>query len=125
MLYQLLDYFFLVFHAVLMLLNVLGWAWSKTRKLQLYVLAITLFSWIVMGYFYGWGYCLLTDWHWEVLAEMGQRPTQHAYVQYLLERWFNVEVSREFSDRITITFLLVGIIGATFMRWGYPKLKKQ
>lgn len=125
MIYQLLDYFFLVFHGLLIIINVLGWIWSRTRKLQLYVLALTLFSWLIMGYFYGWGYCVLTDWHWDVLQELGQRPDQNAYVQYLFYRWFNLDVTREFSDQITIVFLLVGVAGAIYMRWVYAKIKKR
>jgi hypothetical protein len=115
-----LDYFFLWFHTFLILVNVFGWIWSKTRRLQIVVLGLTLFSWIVMGYFYGWGYCLLTDWHWDVLTELGNRPVQSVYVQYLVNRWYGWEISRLLSDVLTITGLLVGLIGAASMRWIVP-----
>ena len=36
-----LDLGFLVFHAVLILFNLIGWAWSKTRRLHLLVLTLT------------------------------------------------------------------------------------
>ena len=112
--YVFLDYFFLFFHSLLILFNLFGWIWRKTRKLHWLVLGLTLFSWFIMGFYYGWGYCLLTDWHWDVLSELGERPTQNAYVQYLLDRIFNWEVSRHFSDIATIVGLLFGLLGAVF-----------
>lgn len=120
----LLDYFFLLFHTLLIVVNVLGWIPKSTRKIQLYVILATLFSWFVMGLFYGWGYCLLTDWHWDVLSALGERPTQNAYVQYLFDRLLGWQISRSLSDWLTIIGLLVGIIGAILVRL-IPKLIKK
>ena len=110
--YVFLDYFFLVFHSLLIILNVFGWIPRKTRKLHWIALGLTLFSWLIMGFFYGWGYCILTDWHWDVLAELGERPTQNVYLQYLFERLLNWEISRKTSDILTVSGLLFGISGA-------------
>jgi hypothetical protein len=115
-----LDYFFLWFHTLLIFVNLLGWIHPKTRKLHFIVLSLTLFSWMGMGYFYGWGYCLLTDWHWDVLTELGNRPTESVYLQYLVNRWFGWEISRSLSDLLTIAGLIIGIIGAITMRWIAP-----
>ena len=115
--YWFLDYFFLFFHSALIVFNLFGWILKKTRKLHWVVLGSTLFSWFIMGYFYGWGYCILTDWHWDVLAELGKRPAQSVYVQYLLDRIFNWEVSRSFSDILTVSGLIFGLLGAVFSGW--------
>src|SRR5262249_8135894 len=60
-----LDKAFLVFHTALVLFNMFGWAWRRTRVLHLVTLGATAFSWFVLGAFYGWGYCLCTDWHFQ------------------------------------------------------------
>jgi hypothetical protein len=120
-----LDYFFLIFHSLLMFVNLFGWIPKATRKLHLYTLLLTLLSWFVMGYFYGWGYCLLTDWHWDVLQALGERPLQSAYVEYLFERIFNLTVSKEFSDIITIAGLIFGISGALYVNLILPKWIKK
>jgi len=32
-------------------------------------LLLTAFSWFVLGIWYGWGYCVCTDWHYMVLRD--------------------------------------------------------
>ena len=110
-----LDYFFIIFHGVVILINVFGWIPVRTRKVQRVVLVATLLSWFVLGAFYGWGYCFLTDWHWDVLTELGTRPTQSVYVQYLLHRLFGVNISAALSNGLTIGGLFFGILGALFV----------
>ena len=61
-----LDVLLTVFHLTLTLFNLTGWILKKTRKLHLVVLMVTAASWFVLGIWYGWGYCPLTDWHWQV-----------------------------------------------------------
>lgn len=104
-----------------MFLNLFAWMHKSTRKLHLYILTLTLFSWFIMGYFYGWGYCLLTEWHWDVLQAMGDRPNQNAFVQYFFERIFNLSVSNKFSDNITIAGLIFGVSGALYVNLILPK----
>ncbi|MBI5707465.1 MAG: DUF2784 family protein [Armatimonadetes bacterium] len=54
---------FFVFHTALILFNLFGWVSRKTRKWQLVTLGLTACSWLVFGFWRGWGYCLCTDWH--------------------------------------------------------------
>jgi len=81
----LLHWFFEIFHAVLTLFNCVGWMWRRTRRLHLFVLLVTLLSWFGLGYWYGWGYCVLTDWHWEVKERLGHPDPPSNYAKYLLD----------------------------------------
>jgi hypothetical protein len=67
-----LDVFFLVFHASLILFNLFGWMFRKTRVWNLVTLLLTGLSWTLLGIFYGFGYCPFTDWHFQVLEELGK-----------------------------------------------------
>jgi hypothetical protein len=78
------NIFFFVFHVCLILFNMFGWISRKTRKWNLITLALTAFSWIVLGYFYGWGYCFLTDWHWDVRESLGYSTDVSSYIRFLL-----------------------------------------
>ena len=91
--FKFLDIFFLVFHSLLILFNLFGWMWKKTRRLNLITLLLTGFSWVGLGLFYGWGYCFLTDWHWQVLKKAGELNLPDSYVQYLLNRILGIEIS--------------------------------
>jgi hypothetical protein len=73
-------------HLALTGFNLLGWIWPRTRRLHRVVLGGTLLSWFGLGVFYGWGYCPLTDWHWQVKLALGERGLPGSFVKYWLDR---------------------------------------
>src|SRR5690606_26267869 len=89
---QLIDYFFVVFHTALILFNLLGWIWKPTRKAHLIVISLTFASWGILGIWYGWGYCPLTDRHWEILYQLGETSLPDSYISYLLQRMLDLHL---------------------------------
>lgn len=75
---------FFVFHTALILFNVFGWIPKVTRKWNLLTLGLTAFSWCVMGIWKGVGYCLCTDWHWQIREAMGIHETANSYLVLLV-----------------------------------------
>ena len=104
-----LDWFFLLFHSSLVLFNLFGWIWRKTRVLNLAILILTGFSWFGLGIFYGIGYCPLTDWHWQVLHRLGHNQLPESYMQYLMERLTGVSVNSNLVDYSTLGFFLLAL----------------
>jgi hypothetical protein len=84
--YEVLDWFFLVFHAALVLFNVLGWALPSTRRLHLVTMGLTAASWLLVGAWKGIGYCVCTDWHWRIREALGYRAEPGTYIQFLVHR---------------------------------------
>ena len=85
-LYRLADVLMLVLHGSLVVFNVLGWAWRRTRRLHLWTILATLGSWFGLGLVYGWGYCPLTEWHWRVKRALGATELPASWVKYYLDR---------------------------------------
>jgi len=83
--YEFLNIFFFVFHTCLTLFNLFGWIWKATRKLNLITLSATAFSWIVLGFWYGFGYCPCTHWHWLVRRELGYFDMPNSYIKFLID----------------------------------------
>lgn len=81
---EVLDYALMCFHLLIIGINVFGWIWPRTRRLQRGVLFLTILSWIGLGAFYGLGYCFLTDWHWSIKRQLGERALPPSYIQYVL-----------------------------------------
>src|SRR5208337_1264573 len=81
-----LDIFFIIFHSCFTLFNVTGWAWRRSRPIHLITMSTTAFSWFIMGYFYGWGYCFCTDWHWRIRVLLGKNNSQYSFIRFLLEK---------------------------------------
>jgi hypothetical protein len=112
---KLLDFFFIVFHSLLILFNLFGWIFRKTRVLNLFTLTLTGISWFVLGIFYGIGYCPLTDWHFNILEKMGKTDLPDSYISYLLMRFTGIRFWESTIDRLTlILFLLAFIISLIF-----------
>ena len=82
---QFLNIFFLIFHTLIIVFNCFGWVLRKTRKWNLMTLGVTAFSWLVMGIWKGVGYCICTDWHWQVRRALGLRTTESSYLDFLVK----------------------------------------
>lgn len=94
-----LDYFFLVFHSLYCLFAVLGWMWHKTRLVHLITSLLTLFSWLIMGIWYGLGYCFLTDLHWDVRLALGKAPNSNSYIHFLIRETTGFDLPAALVDR--------------------------
>ena len=97
---HLLDLFFSVFHIGIILVNLLGWAWRKTLRINLILLLLTGASWFILGIWYGIGYCPLTDWHWAILEDLGYNNLPNSYVNFLLWRTTGVQWESSTIDAI-------------------------
>ncbi len=99
--YELLDIAFIVFHTVLILFNLFGWTWEATRRWNLATLLATGFSWVVLGIWYGFGYCPCTDWHWQVRHELGYTNMPNSYITFLIELLTGIQISATTVDTVT------------------------
>lgn len=113
---SILDILFTVLHVALMLFNLTGWIWKKTRRLHLVVLLATAASWGLLGIWYGWGYCPLTDWHWDVKAQLGEGNLPNSFVKYLADKLFSADFPSKIIDRITLGGLIFSVLGAIVIR---------
>lgn len=112
MIYRILDIFFVVFHTTLIIFNLFGWIWRKTRLANLIALLITGGSWLILGLIVGTlGYCPLTDWHFSVLEKLGKTGLPDSYVKYLADRLTGMNLDPVTVDNFTLyTFLLALLI---------------
>jgi hypothetical protein len=112
-----LNYFFFAFHTVLIIFNLFGWLYPKTRKLHFYSLLITLFSWGVLGIWYGFGYCFLTDWHYQVLRELGETGMPNSYIAFLIERLTGWLPEARLVNTMTIVLTVMAFIGSVWVNF--------
>ena len=108
--YQFLNVFFFAFHTVWMIFNCLGWIWKKTRCWNLVTLLLTAASWFILGIWYGWGYCVCTDWHWQVRAQLGYHDQSVSYVHFLILKLTGINFNTKLVDNVTLIVFLVSIL---------------
>jgi len=110
MIYRILDIFFVVFHTSIILFNLFGWMWRKTRIYNLILLILTGASWLVLGLLVGTlGYCPLTDWHFNVLNNLGVSDLPSSYVKYLADRLTGLNFDSSVIDKVTLYAFLAAL----------------
>jgi len=112
--YAVLDNFFFVFHSCLIIFNLLGWIWRKTRKANLIVLLLTAMSWFFLGIWYGFGYCPSTDWHWQVRAKLGHGEMPPSYLTFLVQSLTGLEVNKTAVDVMAVLFLFLALFASVW-----------
>lgn len=105
--YQFLNIFFFIFHTAFTVFNIVGWAFPKTRKLHLITILLTAGSWFVLGIWYGWGYCLCTDWHWQIREVMGIYDRSDSYIHFLLQKLTRIDIDPQWVEKTTLIIFLL------------------
>lgn len=118
-----LNILFFIVHTLIMVFNLTGWIFRRTRILHIVCLGATLFSWFVMGASKGMGYCVCTDWHFQIRRAMGINDNVHSYIQLIARSFFGVEMDRMTSDFAAGAGLLF-ILLATLVVWTADLLRK-
>ena len=114
-LYKIVDVFFYIFHIALILFNLFGWIPVRWRKWNLITLLLTAFSWFVLGIFYGFGYCFLTDWHWAVREELGYHTQSNSYIHFLVTDLTPLAVDETVVDVLTAVLFFAALVVSVYV----------
>ena len=110
--YILLDKFFFVFHSAVIVFNLLGWLWERTRLLNLVLLLSTGFSWFVLGIWYGFGFCPCTEWHWQVRMKLGYHDMPRSYTKFLVDSITGLDVNAAVMDILTLVLFALALFAS-------------
>jgi hypothetical protein len=104
---QILDVFFTLLHLVIILFNLVGWILPTTRKLHFYCVLLTAASWLVLGIFYGIGYCPVTDWQWQVKERLGEENLPNSFIKYVTDKVTGSNIKASLIDSLTAILFFV------------------
>jgi hypothetical protein len=114
-LYKIADKFFYIFHVALIIFNMFGWIPKSLRRWNLVTLLVTAFSWIVLGIFYGLGYCFLTDWHWQVREKLGYATDSNSYIHFLLTQLTPLSLEEGVVELFTAVFFFLALLISVYV----------
>ena len=119
-LFTVADWALYVVHTIVMFFCLLGWIPPGTRGAHLVAVALIGFSWAVLGWFKGFGYCLLTDLQWNVKRRLGRAIGHNSFVKYQLDQLTGFDIRPQTADRVAYLGLVVALIGAALVNvsWG-------
>lgn len=68
---------------------------------------LTAGSWFILGIWFGWGYCLCTDWHWQIREAMGIHDRSDSYIHFLLNKLTHLEIDPKLVEKATLIIFLL------------------
>lgn len=88
-------------HQSLIVFTLVGWAFCETRLFHLAAMVLIGVSWLGLGMFHGFGYCLLTDIQWRLKERMGEERPADGYMKYLADRLNGRDFDAKLVDAVT------------------------
>lgn len=118
---QVLDAFFTVLHIAIIGFNLLGWIWEGTRRLHFYCIILTATSWFILGFWYGFGYCFITDLQWQVKEKLGEENLPNSFIKYFADKMSGENINACLIDTLTLVLFCFAVIASVYVNF----LKKQ
>lgn len=119
--YSIYDLLFTLFHLFIVGFNLLGWIWQSTRKLHFVVVVLTTGSWLILGIWYGLGYCPLTDWHWQIKEHLGEINLPNSFIKYYADKLTGKDISDTFIDALTGTSFAIAAALSVYLNFFYKR----
>jgi hypothetical protein len=105
-----LDWLLTAVHLLVISAFLLLWIWPSTRKLHLMLVCAVAVSWFGIGFWKGWGYCFITDWHWRIKHALGVRDASGSFIHYLVQA-AGIPASPQLTDRVVaVVFSIVVLL---------------
>lgn len=114
---EFLDLLFTCLHLFLIGFNLFGWIWPASRRAHLISLIITLAFWFLAGFWYGWGYCPFTDWHWQIKDNLGEHDLPASFIKYMADKITGANFSPELVDGLTLGIFLLVIVWSVYVNF--------
>jgi len=86
---------------------------------------LTAFSWFFLGSWFGWGYCVCTDWHWQVREAMGIHDRSDSYIHFLLLKLTGKDLGPTLVDNATLIIFLLCFVLSVWLNIRDWKKRKQ
>ncbi|HVS93244.1 MAG TPA: DUF2784 domain-containing protein [Mucilaginibacter sp.] len=108
---HLADILLTLLHLVIIGFNLLGLIWKRTLRAHLVCIALTAGCWFILGIWFGWGYCPITDLEWNIKEKLGEHNLPNSFIKYYADRLSGTSVSASLVDAVTaIAFFMAALL---------------
>jgi hypothetical protein len=110
-----LDILLTIVHLAIIGFNLLGWIWPATRRAHFILVLATAGSWLVLGIWYGLGYCPITDWQWTAKEKLGEHNLPNSFIKYYADKIAGRSIDASLIDTITaVSFIVAALLSVYF-----------
>jgi len=118
---RILDILLTLIHLIIIGFNLLGWIWPKTRRVHLIVVVITAFCWVILGIWYGWGFCPVTEWQWRIKTQLGEYHLPDSFIKYYADKISGRDISSSLIDSVTALCFAIAALLSVYFNFFMPK----
>ena len=111
------DYVLTLIHVLVVLCVVFGWVPKRTRRGHRWLVACTFMSWVALGPFYGFGYCVLTGWHWDIKGARGLKPETSSFIKWAIDSSTGWDAPAAWVNNATIGVFVVICLITPVLWW--------
>ncbi len=121
---RILDVLFTLLHLIIIGFNLFGWIWKPTRKAHFVCILITATCWFVLGYWFGIGYCPITDWQWQIKEKLGEQNLPNSFIKYYADKITGKSINVSFIDAFTAICFFLAALLSVYVNFFKTKSKK-
>ncbi|MDQ3291041.1 MAG: DUF2784 domain-containing protein [Bacteroidota bacterium] len=119
----LLDVLFTLLHLLIIGFNLFGWIWPATRKLHLWCVGATAFSWLILGIWFGLGYCPITDYQWQIKEKLGEQNLPNFFIKYYADYVSGKDINPGLIDTATAVLFALAVLLSIYVNTRLGKLQ--
>lgn len=112
---RLVDVLFTIIHLGFIIFILFGWIFKSMRRVHIVFVLLTAFSWFGCGLFYGFGYCPLTDYHWQIKLRLGEEDLPFSFITYIVQRWTKLPIGDDVVNYVTLTTFLAVLLLSIYL----------
>jgi hypothetical protein len=117
------DILFTLLHLIIILFNLFGWILPATRRAHFICIIVTAFCWFILGIWFGWGYCPVTDWQWGIKRQLGETNLPASFITYFVNK-----MGMHFGDAsvniLTLVLFILAAVISVYVNFVKPHKNK-
>jgi hypothetical protein len=120
-----LDVVLTLVHLSIVGFNLFGWILKRTRKAHIISIVLTAASWLLLGIWFGMGYCPFTDWQWRVKAQLGEQNIPDNFIEYFVEKITGIDFASALVNRVVAVCFTIAALISIYVNFILPRVKKS
>ena len=119
-----IDLVLTLVHIIIIVFNLFGWIFPATRKAHFICIILTAFCWFILGIWFGWGYCPVTDWQWSVKERLGETNLPASFITYYVNKITGMQLSDSLVNIFTVVLFLAATMLSVYYNFLVARRKK-
>ena len=111
------DVVLTLLHIIIIVFNLFGWIFPAARKAHFICITITEFCWFILGIWFGWGYCPLTDWQWRIKEQLGETNLPASFITWFANKIPGMRFGDTFINLLTLILFISAMIVSVYFNF--------